>query len=177
MILAALLLAAPDAPRTVNGQVLGPVEQYTTAGPARVCIENLAFTALPGESVSLDYSGIHEGRLRLNRGSSWVMLSMGEIFIPPREVGDVLERGPDFYIADISDSSKLRYGLFGPDKYQSKPHYLVRIDGPALSGEPSDRGILRRIDLQRDGSAPCNVTYHFGWDVLFGDEPLAVKRK
>jgi hypothetical protein len=179
MLAAVLLLAAAPvpAPTTVNGQVLGTSEEYTTAGPARVCLENVVVTALPGESVSLGYSGIHDGRIRLNRGSSWVELSMSQIWIPPKEVGEVLDRRADFYIADISDTSNIRYGLFGPDRYNDKLHYLVRIDGPTFSGDPSDRGILRRIDLMREGSPPCQVTYNFGWDVLMGDRPMAIRHK
>jgi hypothetical protein len=177
MFLAALLLAGadPPAPTTVNGQVLGKAAEFTTSGPTRVCIENLMVTALPRESITLGYAGIHNGALRINRGRSWIDVTLGEIWKQPRQVGDVIERRPSFYIADVSEESELRYGLFAYDEYYKGNRLQVFIEGPGLSGDEADRSILRRIELRQDESPPCDVTYHFGWDMLFGEEPLVQK--
>jgi hypothetical protein len=172
-----LAIAGPAAPTTVNGQVLGKTEEFTTSGPARVCIRNLMITALPSETITLGYAGIHNGTLRLNRDKSYVEASLGEIWRQPREIGDVVERRPTFYIADVSGDTKLRYGLFAHDEFYGQTRLQVWIEGPGLFGDEEDRSVLSRIELRQTGSAPCDVTYHFGWGMLFGEEPLVEKQK
>jgi hypothetical protein len=177
---AALFLAVAEAPppRTVNGEVLGSPSEFTTKGPSRVCMNDVMITALPRETVSLNYSGIHSGVLRLNRGTSWVDAAVGDIYVSPRELGDVIVRTSNYFVADASNSSQLRYGLFVPPDGFHHRHYLrVWIDGPALSGDEGDGSILRRIEIRNDQSPPCDVTYRFGWDVIFGEQPLAVRKK
>ena len=142
-----------------------------------MCIENLMITALRGESATLSYAGIHHGALRLNRGRSWIDATLGEIWIQPRRVGDVIIRRPTTYIADVSGETSLRYGLFGYDEFYKRSRALVFIDGPGLFGDQADRSILRRIELRQNDSPPCDVTYHFGWDMLLGDQPLVEKPK
>jgi hypothetical protein len=174
----ALLLAAvqPD-PTTVNGDIIGKAKDFTTRGPAHVCMEDIMVTALPGESVSLDYAGIHEGSLRLNRGRSWTEIAVGEIFAQPSEIGEIVLRRDGYHIADLSTYADLSYGLFGPDKYNDQYHLRVWIDGPSLVGDVRDNGVLRRVEVRKDNSPRCDVTYHFGWDMLFGNEPLAERTK
>ena len=174
LALIALALAAPaiDPPRTVNGEVLGTAEEFTTAGPARVCIRSLMITANRDESVSLAYAGIHNGELRLNRGNNWVSAALGESWVTPRQRGDVIERRPDSYIADISDDKDLRYGLFASGGDGEGYYLLVRIRGPAFTGDERDRSILRRIELREPQSPACDVDYNFGWPMLEGEEPV-----
>jgi len=179
MLAAALLLAAAQLPppRTVNGEVLGPAEKYTTAGPARVCMDRLMITALRGESVTLGYSGIHNGSLRLNRGGAWVDAALGDIWAGPEEIDEVVDRRAGSYIADASSDTQLRYGLFAPADNHSEYRLLGWIDGPAFVGDQRDLSVLRRIELRGPQSPPCDVTYHYGWPVLLGDQPLVERHK
>jgi len=174
MIALTLLFAGAqlEPPKTVNGIILGKAEDFTTPGPARVCMRELMITARSGESVSLGYSGIHHGTLRLNRGRSWVEAALGEIWAQPAQRGDVIERRDLSYVADSSTETKLRYGLYAHDDFYGEHRALVWIEGPSLTGDERDRSVLRRIELRSDRSPPCDVTYNFGWPVIFGEEPV-----
>jgi hypothetical protein len=172
---ALLLFAAQPDPTMVNGNVLGKAADFTTAGPARVCMDNLMVTALASESVTLDYSGIHAGSLRLNRGRSWIKITLGDIFRQPREQGEVIVRKPNFYIAEASSKTDLRYGLYAPDKDHADYRLKAWIDSQSFTGDTQDDVILRRIEMRNENSPPCTLTYHFGFDVLFGKMPLREK--
>ncbi|HEX5257537.1 MAG TPA: hypothetical protein VFW35_02010 [Sphingomicrobium sp.] len=134
-------------------------------------------TANAGESVSLSYSGIHNGMLRLNLGTSWVNAGFSENWAQPKQMGDVVERRRRSYVADISDSANLRYGLFAYEHPHSPYLLLVRVDGPVLVGDHRDESILHRIEIRHDESPPCDITYHYGFGVIFGEEPLVERRK
>jgi hypothetical protein len=179
LLTVAFLAAASQvpAPTTVNGERLGTAEQFTTIGPARVCMNNVMVTAERGESITLGYSGIHNGSLRLNQGKQWADVVVGEIFAQPRERGEVIERRRNSYIADASTDLELRYGLFAYDDIYKRYQPLVWISGPSLEGGNSDRSILRRIEVRTQNTAPCDVTYRFGWDVLLDGAPLVERRK
>ena len=140
-------------------------------------MNDLMVTVLEGESVTLGYAGIHTGTLRLNRNRSWVEMSVGDIFVGPEARGEVVLRKPGFYIADASSGTKLRYGLFGPADHDERYRLQVWIDGPLLVGDRKEGGILRRIEWRGKGSLGCTVAYRFGWDMLFGNEPLVQKSK
>lgn len=149
-------------PRTVNDLVIGTAEEYTTAGPARVCMDNLMITARSGESVSLNYSGIHGGKLRLNRQNSWIDVSLSEIFRQPANRGPVILRHAADYVADASDETRLRYGLYGRSDFYDDLRLLALSEGPSFVGDERDDSVLRRIELRRLDSPPCDVTYDFG---------------
>lgn len=172
-----LLAGQLEPPRTVNDQILGKAEDFTTAGPSRVCMDELMVNALAGESVSLNYAGIHTGVLRLNHGRSWVDVSLGDAWAEPKQKGNVIERRPNSYIADVSDNKSLRYGLFAPSDLDGDYRMAAKVEGPALTGDERDRLILRRIELRSQKSRPCDVTYHYGWKMLFGEEPLVEQKK
>lgn len=178
VFLIALLAAVQlEPPRTVNDQILGTAEDFTTVGPSRVCMDGLMVTAVPEESVSLNYAGIHWGVLRLNRGKSWVDASLGDTWAQPQQRGEVIERRTGSYIADVSDNETLKYGVFAPDELEGEYRLVARIEGPALTGDERDRFILRRIEIRGQQSPACDVTYHYGWNMLFGKEPLVEPTK
>ena len=59
ILLMASALQDISTPRTVNGIQLGPIEDFQTRGPGRVCLEEAAFDLTRDESATLQYSGIH----------------------------------------------------------------------------------------------------------------------
>lgn len=170
----AFALAVEEPPRTVNDQVLGIAADFTTAGPARVCLNDLAVLAPDGSSVQLLYSGIHSGTLRLTSGKSYFDIRVGDAWAEPRDRGSVVARGDGYFIRAHVDEPPLKYLVYRNTEYGFRP--TAWIEGPRLRGYPLDKAILRQLEFQRADSTPCDRTYRFGWSVIFGDEPLSEGR-
>lgn len=165
-----LLLAGPAAepPRTVNGQVLGAAADFSTAGPATVCMRELAVRAAAGENISLVYSGIHNGSLRWDGAAGSIEFSQSEAWKQPRRKGRPIGDAGGFALYRSREDGKIAYLAF---RMGEDGEYLdTRIDGQALDGSKNDRALLARL-LQSSGNN-CDRRYNYGWGVILGDEAV-----
>jgi hypothetical protein len=172
--LALALQAAPPA-KTVNDAELGPAEQFTTAGPATVCLREMVVHASEGETVQLAYSGIHHASLILTLGNGeTIELTEGEIFSDRRKRGQRVEwqqTGMALYRVDRIEG--VEYQIEGQaiaDRWASAPRAFTKGNG--LRGDESDRMRLKGLSFESADAARCDRRYDYGWDVLLGDAPL-----
>lgn len=176
--LAYAAIAVVNDPQTVNSIVIGPAADYTTRGPATVCLDKLTVEAKPGEEIVLDYSGIHVGSLILKTYRGDVRISAGDAFAPLsgtyRDYFD--RRGRQRVYRTVDDEKQPVYKLIPREDPTATRHSpAIIISGRGIRGSEQDRGIIDRIrwgeNLDR-----CQRTYNYGWGVLFGDEPLSVTK-
>ncbi|MEO5706763.1 MAG: hypothetical protein ABIT10_12685 [Alteraurantiacibacter sp.] len=167
-------LAQSENPTTVNGIEIGPAADFATSGPARVCMQDMVILPQVGETAFLNYSGIHNGsiRLRLANGED-IVFTLGEIFRPqttPAQGPVWIEGGMRYYA--INDGPELFYQVMRLDEEDGRYRPAIHIAGSALSGNRSDRRWVDRVALEIDPQN-CTRTYNFGWGVIFGEEPVA----
>lgn len=169
----ALIAAQAGNPTTVNGQELGPAENFKTVGPARVCLENAAVDLVEGEIAYLQYAGIHRGVLRIDaakghwevvHGDSWAKQTRRRLMYTDGEtsVYRLHVKGPPSYL------------FFAPTEYSDgEAAPIASVAGTIMDGSRRDTETLRRISIFRDAPPGCARRYAYGWDMLFGDEPVS----
>ena len=163
-----LVGAAAEPPKTVNGQVLGTATDFSTAGPATVCMRELAVQAAAGENVSLVYSGIHNGSLRWDGAAGSIEFNQSEIWKPPQRKGQLVGDAGGFTLYRSREDGKITYLAF---RTGEDGEYLdTRIDGKALDGSKNDQALLAR--LLRSSGHNCDRRYNYGWGVILGDEAV-----
>jgi hypothetical protein len=180
--LALLLLStqsAAEPAKTINGQELGPAEQFTTAGPATVCMRDLVIRPRPGQRVQLGYSGIHNGTLRLFLESgAYVDFTVSEIFLDQRRRGEAPSASrDDMNIYLLRDQRpKVRYQLEGTgrrtDDY-TPPR--VMADGPGSAADKIDDRVFNEVAFVEPKKVHCDRRYEFGWGVLLNGEPFDIR--
>lgn len=167
-----LLLQVPE-PTTVNGDSLGKAEDFRTSGPARVCIENAAIDLVAGENAYLEYAGIHSGRLRVISDDSQFDISHGEVWAKPKGRQTAVVNSGWLHVTRRGHKRTTEYLFYAPNDYSDGKYVLtLRVSGPQMLGTNADLQILSRINLYSDQPDNCVRSYHYGWDMLLGDEPL-----
>ena len=178
IVMTAAPAIAQDAgpPRTVNGQILGSVEDFADHGPARICLESVAIDLSAEETATLQYAGIHSATLRVTTGARYYELTHGDTWANRKRGRSVLER-PGFSILRARGSAKARYVLWAATEYSDGERIpVVWIGGTALRGDVQDLPILSRIGYQTTTPADCSRRYGYGWDMLLGDEPVSQRK-
>jgi len=175
MVILAMMQSA-EPPRTVNDIELGSAEDFTTHGPATVCMRNLLVRARAGETVQLVYSGIHHGSLRLNLsdGSS-IEVSHRESILDQRlghEAPRWEQGGMQFFRVESSEQDvRYQFNVSSSDTQEdSRPQGF--ISGANLDGSENDRNYMSGLGSENPRTAICDTRYRYGWLVLMGDEPL-----
>ena len=176
-----LLLAVQSAvepPRTVNDIVLGAAEDFSTSGPATVCLRELVIRPRAGQVVQLIYSGIHSGTLRLILADGkYVDFTDGEILKDQRKSEQPATwRRDGFNVYRLPGTRNGKsYQLEGQgrrtDDY-SPPRIIVK--GTALKGSRTDLDLLELVSVADPSVVSCNVRYAYGWDVILEGAPVKV---
>lgn len=142
-------------------------------------MREMALQASAGETIYLQYAGIHSGSLTLVTGSGTTEFSHGEILARPKAKGRLFESSDRVRIFRTKREGKIAYlvWLLRPD-YNQKPSWEPRIwvTGTGISGNDADREILSKLKIELNGQNDCDRTYAYGWGMLFGDEPLSKKK-
>jgi len=168
-ILFFLVAASPaEPPKTVNGQILGAAADYSTPGPATVCMRDLAIRAEAGENISLAYSGIHNGSLRWDGAAGSIQFNQSEIWAKPRRMGRPIGDVGGFAMYRTQEGGEITYLAFRAG--EDGESLDTRIVGSALDGSKNDKPLLARL-LPSSGSN-CDRRYNYGWDVILGDESV-----
>lgn len=166
-----LASAQPEPPRTVNDQVLGDAADFSTNGPAIVCLRELAVSASAGETVALAYSGIHNGTLKWYGGGGSIEFHQSEIWLQPRNRGRFMGNHSGFAIYHKRENGKPVYLAFRPDE-DGEQRLDTRIIGTALDGSKRDESLLARLLASGASSPQCDRTYAYGWGVILGEESV-----
>jgi hypothetical protein len=179
--LSVLLLAAQSAaepPRTVNGIILGTAEDFSTVGPATVCLRELVIRPKAGQTVQLTYSGIHHATLRLILADGkYVDFTDGEIFKDQRRLNQPATwRRAGFEIYRLRGTrGKKSYQIEGvgrkTDDY-SPPRIMV--EGTAIAGSNGDLDLFALVDVADAASVLCDARYAYGWDVILEGAPVKI---
>ena len=158
------LVAAQDVPppRTVNGIVLGTADEFSVAGPARVCLGDTSIDIVPGETAYLDYSGIHWATIRVVGRNGTFIVRQGP-FLEPRRARlheDFRERT----IARYRDQGRPAYLIYSPTPWPAGEDLpRVKIEGDAL-GHARDGEILDRIRINPSEPDNCARRFDYGWE-------------
>lgn len=175
----ALLLAAVqvEPPTTVNGDVLGKPEDFATAGPARVCLRDIAVTAKRGETVYLAYAGIHTGTLRLATGGRTIDFTHLESGIGPTRSARLVGHRTGVTLFRYVEGHTPRYIARISPADANGGTSIVRIGGSGLAGTDGAGKVWKHLSISTAEVGGCDRTYSYGWDMLFGEEPLSRKEK
>lgn len=167
--LVAAISAQVEPPRTANGGVLGTAAEFRTRGPARLCLKHSGFDAARGETVYLDYLGIHAGGVRVHTRRSRYSVTEGDTWGTPRgEAGRAIRGTRHRRVVRYASPDGPQYLIYGrPDYSPNRDHPVVWLRGPALTGTNSDRRILNRIDVQLTDFDSCDRRFGYGWDGVF----------
>jgi len=182
---AIFFIASPSAvaqevekPKTVNGDPLGEIDTFQTRGPGRACLENAAFDLIDGETATLQYAGIHSASFIVTSPDGNLLVQHGNAWAPRRERMTTVWKRDLQSIRRAGRGSKLRYFYYAPSEYsEGEPVVTLFVSGKALKGDNSDMSRLRRLSLHSDAPPDCLRRYSYGWDMLFGDEPLSTDKK
>ncbi len=161
----------PEPPKTVNDQVLGEPADFSTNGPATVCLRELAVSASVGETVALTYSGIHNGSLKWDGVDGSIEFRQSESWLPPRNRGRLVGNHGGFAIYYKRENGTPAYLAFRPDE-DGEQRLDTRISGTALDGSKRDESLLARLLASGAPSPKCDRTYAYGWGVIMGEESV-----
>lgn len=168
LLLALLVVLQSEPPRTVNDQILGTAEEFRRHGPASICLHSTRIRLEPGETSELDYLGIHIGRVRIKTPRGDLLVSEGDAWASPKRSERVFDTDTG-HIDRVGSGQKLRYLIFAPTDYSSRPTARVWISGTALSGHERDLKILDRIEVTKEQPKQCDQRFGYGWDFILGE--------
>lgn len=182
---AVVFLAVPIAaaqevekPTTVNGDSLGEIEKFQTRGPGRVCLENTAFDLIESETATLQYAGIHSASFVVTSPDGNLLIKHGNAWAPRQERMTTVWKRDLQSIRRAGRGSGLIYFYYAPSEYSDgQPIVTLLVSGKILKGDSSDIPRLMRLTLHADVPPDCLRRYTYGWDMLFGDEPLSTDKK
>jgi hypothetical protein len=163
----------PEPPTTVNGQVLGAAEDFATLGPARVCLQDMIVSPRDGETVYVEYLGIHDARLRLVLADgTHVMLTQSDAFQDQRkpEQEPAIQRLAQRYYL-IRDEGARRYQMVSLEGESGEGQYVLFLAGTALSGDLSDEQIFDRLSFSAGEERQCDREFGYGWDGVSWTRP------
>ena len=167
MLVAALMLLIGQGvapPTTVNGVILGTPEEFSVAGPARVCLADTSVDILSDETAYVDYLGIHWGSIRVVGPHGTFLVRQGPLAEPRRARLEEDFRGRT--IASYRDEGRPVYLIYSPSPWPAGDDLpRVRVDGDAL-GHSRDRAILDRIRINPSEPENCARRFDYGWDMI-----------
>ena len=147
----------------MNGQVIGPAGVYSTAGPARVCLEHTSVDIQEGEIAYLDYLGIHSGSVRVVGHRGTFLVSEGDAWAVPKGRSRLVPESGGRKIARHIKRGKLRYLIYGRVQPLDSERPLVWVEGNALGGG-REAATLTRIVTSEGDPAGCDKRFRYGWD-------------
>jgi len=177
IVLAFFALVSPaggqvPTPMTVNDIVLGRAEDFSLAGPGRVCLNITAFDLERGETAYVDYLGIHFGRLRIIGPRGHVDLKEGETYAEPRGRNHIVAQSARRMVVRYGHGAHRRYLLFVPTEWlprEDKP--VLWIEGPALRGTTRDLRMLDRVVVLGEDFSTCTRRFEYGWNFIMPPGP------
>jgi hypothetical protein len=166
MLLFAIVLAqavpAIEPPRGVNDSVIGTVEQFKVAGPARVCMVQGGIDLIAGETAYLSYLGIHAGKLRIVGPANDFSVSEGDIWAAPRTKRHGVKGAELLNVARFGSKDRPRYAVYGRTDFSpDKDRLMIWVDG--LRGGAEDVGFLQRIRATVTAKESCQRRFVYGW--------------
>jgi hypothetical protein len=165
-----LILAAQqvEPPRGVNDEILGTAEQFSTRGPARICLLRTSIDVEAGETAYLEYLGIHWGGISVTGPRGAFLVMEGDAWARPRATGRVTWDWRDRAIAQHFRHGRPRYLMYArADDAGGEQSPVAWVEGDAL-GRSRDGAILRRIDVSRRDMSSCRRRFVYGWDSMIG---------
>ncbi|HYI49296.1 MAG TPA: hypothetical protein VEX35_12615 [Allosphingosinicella sp.] len=167
-LLAALPADAQPVPPTrgPNNSVLGSAEQNRTPGPGWVCFIDNGVALAAGETAYIDYMGLHVAAWRVIGPRGQILIKEGNSWAEPAEPGQAVEDARGRRIRRYGTPGTFRYLIYGiAETAGPEERPSVWVEGPALTGDATDRAILDRIE-PRPRPAPCRrrILYGFFFD-------------
>jgi len=164
----ATLLQVPT-PTTVNDGVLGRPEDFSLAGPGRVCLNITAFELRQGETAHVDYLGIHAGRLRIIGPQGQIDLAENETMAPIRAGSRKVAETADRTTYRLGRGEGRRYVISAVTAWSGRRQEpILTVTGSALRGTEADFAILGRVSLLREDYSGCARRFEYGWNFLLG---------
>ena len=155
-------------PTPVNGQVIGPAEDFATPGPATICMEDLMLAVVEGETAHLEYLGIHSGRVRLVlQDGSFLTVSHGDSFADRRTLG----QEPSLVVGDAAYFRIAEHDVVQVFHAEPVSSPVLILDGSAITGPDGERLASEHIAFRDEGERECTRRYGYGWDGIFWSHP------
>lgn len=159
--MSSLLIAAALAlqPGTID-----PANPVRVQGPSKICFGQASFEAEAGETVTLDYAGVHWAGIRVRSAEGDYYLRTGDMLAAPKGVISRPIRGTSHQRARRYPTwSGIRdyvlYGQLRSDPGRWRPIVLIR---GRSSGERVGGWLLDRINVDESDPASCDHRLHYG---------------
>lgn len=138
-------------------------------GPGRICLPRTSIDLRADETASLYYSGIHFAIIRVSGSSGPYLVAEGN-WAEGRNIR-LEEDWRGRTIGRSGPHNRPTYLLYASRWDGDGEEPAVKISGDAL-GRSHDNSILNRILVHRDDPGGCRRRFNYGWNVIFGEEPL-----
>ncbi len=141
-----------------------PAEAVQVQGPSRICLGQLTYEAEAGETVTLDYAGIHWAGIKVRGPEGTFYVRTGDMLTAPwdelrfRVRGTHHQRAYRYPTWEGVDTFRI-FGYLPHDPSRYRP--IAMIEGRTHSDEVG-RDVLNRISTEPADQASCNHRLNYG---------------
>lgn len=159
MSLILIAAALASQPATID-----PGNRPRVEGPSKICFGQASFEAEAGETVILDYVGVHWAGIRVSNAEGDYYFRTGDMLRAPqgvisRPIGGTVHQRARRYPTWLGIRDYVIYGQLRSDPGRWRP--IVMIQG-RTRGERVGGWLLDRINIDETDPASCNHRLHYG---------------
>ncbi len=154
MMIAALALQFPPP---------NPAEAVQVQGPSRICVGQLSYAAEAGETVTLDYAGIHWAGIKVRGPQGTFTIRTGDMLTAPWDELRFRVRGTSYRAYSYPNLEGIdRIRIFGylphdPSRFRT----IAMVEGRTNRDEVG-RDVLNRISTESADQASCSHRLDYG---------------
>lgn len=140
-----------------------PAEAIQVQGPSRICIGQISYDAEAGETVALDYAGVHWAGIRVRGPEGTFFVRTGDMLDAPWELrfrvrGTHHRRAFRYPTWEGVDTFRI-FGRLAHDPSRERP--IVLIQGRTMRDDVG-RDVLDRTHTEAIDPASCNHRLDYG---------------
>lgn len=140
-----------------------PAEAIQVQGPSRICIGQISYEAEAGETVALDYAGVHWAGIKVRGPEGTFYVRTGDMLTAPWgelrfRVRGTHHRAYRYPTWQGVDTFRI-FGYLANDPSRYRP--IALIEGRTASDEVG-RDVLNRISTEQVDPASCNHRLDYG---------------
>jgi hypothetical protein len=141
-----------------------PANPIRVEGPTKICFGQASFEAEAGETVTLDYAGVHWAGIRVRSAEGDYYFRTGDMLVAPkgvisRPIGGTVHQRARRYPTWSGIRDYVLYGQLRSDPGRWRPIVMVR---GRTTGERVGGWLLNRINIDESDPGSCNHRLYYG---------------